>query len=344
MDMANFSVNLASIEKKFPKGMTVPPLLKALGPWIAKFPKGTLGDFEAMTGGKFDDGSLSSEANKAIAAATGIFMAFGEGSELALWNHGEGPPAVVLIDSEGQNRTVAPTFEAFLEAWSKQNTRTELDAKYLDDAPPQRHEELAAWLKTKKLKVEKRSAPDFAKWVKKLAKTDTRPKASGLPAPPKDMASRAIASLGKPATDKRLAALLAELGIDLKNYKTADSQRFLHVPKHGYSFSFEKKKLDSVKFTAAKFEDWDYVNGKDAKFAAFPHEIIKGVKITDKIAVIKRKLGKSSSEDAESGSGHWDLPGKVLLYVSCVHPEDRGPIPAKAVEYISAGVKRRREW
>lgn len=339
--MANFSVNLTSIEKKFPKKMTVPPLLKAFGQWVAKQPRGSLGYFEVMAGGKFRDDSLSKEANKTIADATGIFMLFGEGSELALWNHGDGPPAVVLIDSEGQNRTVASSLEAFLTKVAKRDTDTELDGDGDDDDVPQKHKELAAWLKTKKVTAAKRTAPDFGKWVTKLSKVDAPPKAGGLPAPPKDMAARGIASIGKKANDPKLAALLAELGIDLKNYKTADAQRHLYVPKHGYKLQFEKGTLKALEFTAAKHESWDYVNSKHASFEAFPFEIFKGVKITDSLAVMKKKLGKPVKESEELGTYYWDLPGNVRFLVSVIAPDDEDEkIPPGGISYIYVGAKK----
>ncbi len=69
--MASFPVNLASIEKKFPKGMTVPLLLKAFAQWVSKIQQGALGYFEVMSGGKFRDDALSGDANKKIAQARG---------------------------------------------------------------------------------------------------------------------------------------------------------------------------------------------------------------------------------------------------------------------------------
>jgi hypothetical protein len=341
--MTSFRVDIASIEKKFPKGMTVPPLLKPLGAFLAKLEHGSLGYFEAMAGGKYRDDALSKEANKKIADATGIFMSFGEGSELALWNHGEGPPAVVLIDSEGQHRTVAPSFEAFLDAWSKRKSGTELDGKYLDDAPEQQHEKLRAWLRAKKVTATKAKAPDFAKWVAKLSKTDAPPKSDGLPPPPKDMAARALASLGKGASDPKLAALLAELGIDLKSYKTADAQRHLIVAPHGYKLSFRQKKLDGVEFTNKGYSSWDYVNGKDAVYEAYPHDVFKGAGPTDKIDAIKKKLGKTHDEDAEGGRYYWTLPGNVQLFVSCVdNDETDGPLKPGTVEYFSISIREGR--
>jgi len=338
--MAKFSVNLASFAKTFPRGIAVPPLLEAFGQWVSKLPHGSLGYFEVMKGGKFADGALSRDANKQIADATAIFLMFGDGSELALWNHGDGPPAVVLIDSEGQHRTVASSLEAFLEACGRQDTDTELDGKYLDDAPPQRHKELAAWLRARKVKVAKRKAPDFGKWVHALAKVDAPPKASGLAPPPKDMAARAIAALGKPASDAKLAGLLAELGIDLKRYKTADSQRFLLVPPHGYALSFEAKKLKRVEFTNAGYVSWDYVNGKDAKFAAFPHEVWKGVKATDKLATALKKLGKPSDATPSAGLYYYKLPGGAQALVKGFDEDvDDDGIAKDALRYITIGVR-----
>lgn len=328
--MVNFPVNLASIEKKLPKTMTMPPLLRSFGQWVAKIPQGSLGYFEAMAGDKFVDDSLPLDANKEIAGATGVFMIFGEGSMVALWNHGEGPPAVVLIDSEGQHRTLAPTLEAFLEAWSKQKTGTELDGMDLDDDEPQRHKELARWLAEKKVRAERRKAPDFGRWIDTLVKSAAPPKAKELPGPPKDMAKLAMAAIGRPATDPKVNALLTALGIDFAKYKTADAQRHMLVPRHGYRLSFEKKKLVEVLFANQGLTRFDYVNGKDARFAAFPHEVLKGAKTTDTLDVIRRKVGKFDSEDVEWGAYRCELPGGAKLVVSCaVRGKKKG-----TVEYI----------
>jgi len=165
-----FSVHLSSVEKKFPKTIEVPELLKELAPWLAKVPFGSLGYFEILAGDKYRDNSLSPKANKAIADATGIFMTFGEGSHVALWNHGTKIPAVVRLDSEGQHATLAPSFEAFLLDWSKRKTDTELDGLYLDEGPPQQHDKLAGWLAKRNVKAPVAKAPDFAKWVDSVSK------------------------------------------------------------------------------------------------------------------------------------------------------------------------------
>ena len=340
--MATFSVNLASIQKKFPKGMQVPPLLEAFAPWVAKMLDGSLGNFEVMAGGKYVDGALSAEANKKIAAATGIFMSFGEGSQLALWNHDDdAPPAVVLIESEGQHRTVAPSLEAFFEAWSKQKTETELDGKYLDDGPPQRHAELAAWLRTQKVNVEKRKAPHFGKWIEKLSKVDAPPSANGLPAPPKDMATRAIAALGKPASDAALSSLLGELGIDLKSYKTADAQRALYAPSRGYALSFEKKVLKSVLFANKGYTSWSNGTGREETFAAYPHAVINGANVTDTLKNVKAKIGTVDDENPDAGLYYFKVsaPSGAAGLIRCATPDSGGDVPVGAVLAISVGVR-----
>jgi hypothetical protein len=327
-------VDLASIEKTLPKGIRLPPLLRALGEWLGTLRHGSLGYFEVMGGSRFADGALSKDANKKIAGATGIFMSFGEGSALAFWKHGKTPPAIVLLDSEGQHRTVAPSLEAFLIAWSKRETGTELDGKYLDDAPAQRHAELAAWLREHDVEPAPGDAPNFGAWFAEIAKSDAPPDPADLPAPPEDMAPRVLAALGKLAKDPELAALLAELGIDLARYKTADAQRHLLVPVHGYALSFEKKVLKRVTFANAGYRSWDYANAKHAAFNAFPHEIVKGMRITDDLAVVKEKLGKAESESAERGTYYYR---EGLLSVVAPDVVD-GPIPPGTIQYFANGV------
>lgn len=315
--MAKFPVNLSSIQKKLPNGMSVPPLLEAFGKWVSKMPQGSLGYFERMSGGKFADDALTKDANKAIAGATGVFMTLGEGSMLALWNHGDGPPAVVLLDSEGQHRVLAPTLEAFLVAWSKKKTGTELDGYDFDEDEPQRHAELAAWLEENEVHARRRKVPDFGAWFDEIASDKPAPEAGELPPPPADMAEYAVAAIGGSAKDPKVKALLAAVGIDFAKYKTADAQRHLLVPRHGYSFSFEKKKLQEVTFAAEGRTAYDYVNGKGVRFAPFAHEVFKGAKTTDTLDVIREKIGRFDSEDAEWGAYACDLPSGAKLIVSC---------------------------
>lgn len=334
--MGNFMVDAPSLDKHFPRTMEVPPLLRVFAQWVAELPRGSLGHFESLAGGKFSDSGLSRAANKTIAAAVGIFMTFGEGSELALWRHDDGPPAVVLIDSEGQHRTVAGTLEAFLTDVSKRRSDTELDGRDGDDAPPQRHQELAAWLRAAKVKVPeaKGKLPDFGAWVTSLIGTDAPPSSSGLPAPGLDMATRTIAALGKPASDPAVVALLAELGIDLKKYKTADALRALLVPLHGYALSIEGKKLKSVEFTNQGYSCWDPSGGADATFAAFPHEVVPGVRTTSTVKAALSALGPPSDSTPAAGLYYYVLPGSTHVLVKGADEDYPDDLPADAIRFI----------
>lgn len=328
--MATFPVDLRSLQKKFPKGLSVPPLLQAFGEWVSTVQQGSLGYFERMAGGKFADDALSTDVNKTIDSAIGVFLWLGEGSMVALWQHGEGPPAVVLLDSEGQHRGLAPTLEAFLVAWSKQKTGTALDGNDVDDDQLQRHADLAAWLARKKISAEKRKVPDFGEWFDEVAAGPPPPKSGELVPPPENMAEYAIAAVGRSAADPKVKALLAALGIDFAKYKTADAQRHLVVPRHGYSLCFEKRKLETVRFAAEGLTAYDYVNGKDVRFAPFPHAVFAGVRTTDTFAEIKAKVGSFDSEDPEWGAYVCNHPSGVKVQVSLFTRGRR----KGAVEYI----------
>ena len=46
----------------------------------------------------------------------GVFLLLGDGSRVALWDHGAGTPAVVLLGSENEARNLAPDLDTFLAA------------------------------------------------------------------------------------------------------------------------------------------------------------------------------------------------------------------------------------
>jgi hypothetical protein len=290
---------------------------------------GSLGRLELVAGGRLSNDGLPEQANAALFEATAAFIQLDEHRTIALWNHGEGPPAVVLHDDDDQeHRTLAPTLETFLDVWSKRKTGTVLDARYDDALPTLRHAELAAWLHAQKVKLSTRKAPDFARWMRRLAIAMTDAPATPSGVPPKDMAARAIASLGKGPRDPKLAALLAELGIDFKKYKTAAMQRDLAVPEHGFSLQFNGKKLCYVIFANKGVEVFDAARRTWVRCEAYPH-LICGVKMTDRLAIAKKKLGKPTDPRDDESFLSYPIPGGRLCLSWVTRQAKGGPAPGE---------------
>ena len=79
------------------------------------------------------------------------------------------------------------------------------------------------------------------------------------------------------------------------------------------------------------------MNGKDAKFGAFPHAIVKEVKTTDKLTVILKKLGRPEP-GGRPGLYYYKLAGGATALVKGFEDDDDTTIPKNEVQYISAGV------
>ena len=185
--MANYVVKLSSA----PKGHVVPALLQDVGAWVKKQEHGSLGWFDVL--GTEAIPKEWDEANAARLQKSGFaFLSLPEGSLLALLTTGaKSPPAVVLLGSEGDRRTVANSLEEFLALWS--NGETEISELDDEDAADGRGL-LAKWLKAKKVKAPKTKDFDFQAWLDGDAK-----------APPAKAAAPAKAIARKPtATLKKL--------------------------------------------------------------------------------------------------------------------------------------------
>jgi hypothetical protein len=156
--MAKYMVNVSSA----PEGHDVPPLLLELGTWLGAQDHGALGWFDGLMARAIDK-EWSEEHADRLRAAGFAFLTLGEGSTLALLKTGaKTPPAVVLLDSEGDRRTVANSLEEFLALWAKGKTDIgDLDEE--ESAPGRRA--LGAWLKEKKIKAPKAASFDFQAWL-----------------------------------------------------------------------------------------------------------------------------------------------------------------------------------
>ncbi|NHZ60848.1 SMI1/KNR4 family protein [Massilia genomosp. 1] len=114
--------DVAAWEKEI--GRPVPALMAKFFTWLAPYEYGDLGYFELapenLAGGDAWEGMERWGAN------TWAFLSLPDGSLIGLCEAVE-PPAVVLIGSEGELRTLADSFEAFLLAIDAGETETEID-------------------------------------------------------------------------------------------------------------------------------------------------------------------------------------------------------------------------
>lgn len=215
-------VSVASFKKGFPADMPVPERLLGFADWVKKVPHGALGWFDAIASEPLDvTYTDNAEATKALRKSLGIFLSLPDGSRLALWNHA-GPgaaPAVVLIGSEGELRTVAVDLDTFLFAWAKGKSGVDdLDHDDDDGEVASMRPALAKWLADVGAKASKTKAPPFKKWfdatvkantsAKQLAKEDRKAEAALADAEPVDidLASVRTGAPADAALPPRLAA------------------------------------------------------------------------------------------------------------------------------------------
>src|SRR5947209_8350587 len=99
--MAKYTAKLRA-----PRGHSIPPLLQNFGEWLAKQSFGSVGYFDLVA--EKITKEWHPEAADRLARDGFAFLTLGDGSMLALLKTGAGgPPAVVLLGSEGETETVA---------------------------------------------------------------------------------------------------------------------------------------------------------------------------------------------------------------------------------------------
>jgi hypothetical protein len=253
-----YHVDLESITRNFPKGVPVPPLLGDFARFAGQCEHGSLGWFDSIGGEPMNENVVGDhDATLLVRERVGLFLSLPDGSQLALWHHEGAPaaaPAVVLVESEGQHRTLAPTLEAFLLAWGQGKT----GVSDLDDAEAgESRAALRDWLASRSIGTPKAKGPklpSFSAWLKamlKEAKT-ARDKAAKAKAPKArrmkpalgtptaesvaDLVPRALLMLERLVTDPELNALLAELGFDVLGISKPDVLRNLVLPDFGVQF------------------------------------------------------------------------------------------------------------
>jgi hypothetical protein len=110
-------IHLDELERHWPDGREVPPLLKDLATFVRDQEYRSLGDF-LMPGSRMDDAWIENGSD--LWPFFGMFIGLPDGSRAALWFPEDGSPRdapIVYLGSEGDNRIEAPNLEAFLAAW-----------------------------------------------------------------------------------------------------------------------------------------------------------------------------------------------------------------------------------
>jgi hypothetical protein len=162
--MVNYPVDIQTFGEGFPPGTAVPPLLDAFARWLTDAPHPSLGAFDGVWSEFLDATYVRNEDEAAtvkLRKQLGIFLHLPDGSRLALWYHGAAPPAVVLLGSEGELQTVAPSLEAFLMALG--DGRTGIGE--LDDVAGADRRPLNAWLVQQGVTAPVLAEPpDFRQW------------------------------------------------------------------------------------------------------------------------------------------------------------------------------------
>jgi hypothetical protein len=192
--MANYT-----IIDKAPKSHTPPPLLRDVAKWIGKQKHGSLGWFDTF-GGEPIPKEWDEENADRLRRSGFAFLQLPDGSLLALLEAGdEAPPPVVLLGSEGERRTVATSFEAFLKLWSKGET----DIAELDDEDGGKgRRALGEWLTSHGVKVPKAPEFDFQAWL-------DGPLGAAAPPPPAALVREPTAAMSKLGPKmQKLASLL----------------------------------------------------------------------------------------------------------------------------------------
>jgi len=172
MSETPYRIDLAGVRKAFPLWLEAPPLLVDFAAWLEGRAWGGLGCFDLV--GQFSDNAPLFDSSL-LRNEFALFMRLPDGSAVGTWypdiGNAELAP-VVLIDSEGQNKILAPSLEAFLAKLA--SLQFEDSDLYPHEDSDDQTDELAAWLRkrlgVKDLGLILRAAepvPDFADAMEK---------------------------------------------------------------------------------------------------------------------------------------------------------------------------------
>lgn len=261
-----------------------PALLDEVATFIATQEHGSLGAFDT-----FGPSAIPPQLVDEKAVKNGFsFIELADGSRVALLNVG----AVVLLESEGNHRTLANSLEEFLLLWSK----GESGVSDLDDGEALGM--LAKWVKAKKLKAPKVKRFDFNAWldggateVSRLVAQERRPTAAFEKLGPK--MQQLVRMVGRRADDPELVAWVTKtLGKKVPGETRGDSINVV-APKHGVELAFAHDILNTqypeVARTPRSFIPYLSLAWVNEKFGE-PVFGVDGVKATE--ADLRNALGE----------------------------------------------------
>jgi hypothetical protein len=141
---------------------SIPPLFAELITFVGAQPHGSLGWFDAFGPAEIPP-QWEPAAAERLTANGFSFLDLADGSMVVLLNTGVtgAPPAVVFLGSEGEYNTIANSLEEFLVLWSKGET----GIHDLDDEEIEGRSQLAAWIKSRKIKAPKAADFDLGAWL-----------------------------------------------------------------------------------------------------------------------------------------------------------------------------------
>lgn len=302
--MASYAVKVSKVG-----GHTFPTLLGDFAEWLKTKPHGSVGYFDFVT--EKIPKEWSPKDAKRLQTAAFSFLLLPDGSLVALLTHdAKAPPAVVLLGSEGESSSLAPTLEAFLFDLAKGET----GVMELDEEAAGR-KALADFLKKKKVKAPKAKAFDFDAWLSGDAATSATK--GTKPAPPpmtKEIAAlapklRELAALvGRRADDEELLAYIAKtLGKKAPKNTTVgdDTSYVVAAPKgvelcfsHRVGFKTQNPKYPPIAATPRSFTPYLVCAWLREKFVEpLPDGVTAGMPLAEleqKLAAPTRRIGMGS--------------------------------------------------
>ena len=291
--------NATSLSQAFPNAVPVPPLLEAFGQWVSARPHGNVGYFDAVASEPLPEGlAKAPEHVDALRAKLGLFLALPDGSQLALWAHGDGPPAVVLLGSEGELKNVAPTLEAFLVALGQAGTDiSELDDDDASDGRPA----LLGWLASRGVSEPdaKLRVPTFGTWFDSGGTTLELPATGGL-GDARSLSADVDRFVGRHVAEGDVRLWLESLGLWPLPYFGTEGEVYVAEKARGFCLTFRRA-------TEAKPAPWlsgcfFYAEGED-EYAAFQHELPLGITWKDDATSLVARLGAPTFEHKSKKTG-----------------------------------------
>ena len=165
---ASYLFDVDAIRRAFPPGTEPPTLLIDFAAWLEGRPWGSVGCFDLD--GRFSDHAPIFDGSP-LRAKFGLFMRLPDGSLVGYWHGVPGgvAPPIVLVESEGQYETLAPSLESFLAKLALKQFVGDLTPHADEDDA---REELAAWLRERlgeadlqRLTEQPITSPDFRAWA-----------------------------------------------------------------------------------------------------------------------------------------------------------------------------------